>query len=347
MNNSRLLTSVNLLLMLILLPGYICNAQSLTNVKQWQFASQRPEIAPLNEIDDETLYNGRSTLKLAGKGENSTNGYWYTNVKVEPLRWYRFNTYYKAENIEEPYRSLLARIIWLNHDGELVNRPEYPTTHSEATANGWSVIEQIYQVPESATNARIELIYRWDEDGSVNFGGTSMTMVDNPVPRLVKLATIHHRPERSSGPDQNLKEFASYIEQAARQGADIVCLPEGITLVGTGSNYISVSEPVPGPTSDFLGEIARKHNIYIVAGILEKDEKTVYNTSIMMDRKGELAGKYRKVSLPREEIEGGVTPGTAFPVFETDFGKVGMMICWDVTFPEAARTLAFQGAEVI
>jgi predicted amidohydrolase len=68
---------------------------------------------------------------------------------------------------------------------------------------------------------------------------------------------------------------------------------------------------------------------------------------VLIDRKGEVAGKYHKVSLPREEIEGGVTPGDDLPVFDTDFGKIGMMICWDVTFPEAARTLAFQGAEVI
>jgi hypothetical protein len=91
----------------------------------------------------------------------------------------------------------------------LVNRPEYPSSQStDSTENGWSVIEQIYQVPESASNARIELIYRWDDDGRVNFGGTSLTMVDDPAPRLVKLATIHHRPERSSGAEQNLKEFA-------------------------------------------------------------------------------------------------------------------------------------------
>jgi len=336
-----------LLLMLALLSGQLCNAQSLTNVEEWHFSSQRPEIAPFNEIDNETKFNHKPTLVLKGNGEYSTNGHWHTNVKVESLKWYRFNTCYSAQNIEEPYRSVLARIIWLDQEGKLVNRPEYPSTQSKSTENGWSIIEQIYQVPASASNARIELIYRWDEDGRVNFGGASLTMVDNPAPRLVKLATIHHRPERSSGPEQNLKEFASYIEQAALQGADIVCLPEGITLVGTGNNYVSASEPVPGSTSDFLGEIARKHKIYIVAGILEKDEKTVYNTAIMMDRNGALAGKYRKVSLPREEIEGGVTPGRTFPVFETDFGKVGMMICWDVTFPEAARTLAFHGAEMI
>ena len=80
---------------------------------------------------------------------------------------------------------------------------------------------------------------------------------------------------------------------------------------------------------------------------MERDGDVVYNTAVLIDRKGNLAGKYRKVSLPREEIDGGITPGNSFPVFDTDFGKVGMMICWDVTFPDAAKTLAMNGADVI
>ncbi len=68
---------------------------------------------------------------------------------------------------------------------------------------------------------------------------------------------------------------------------------------------------------------------------------------VLLDRAGKLAGKYRKVYLPREEIEGGLTPGNDFPVFDTDFGKVGMMICWDVQYTDPARALALNGAELI
>ena len=136
-------------------------------------------------------------------------------------------------------------------------------------------------------------------------------------------------------------------KQAADQKADIVCLPEAITLVGTNLNYVSASEAVPGKSTEYLGNIARQYNLYIVAGLLEKDGNVVYNTAVLIDRKGNLAGKYRKISLPREEIDGGITPGDETPVFDTDFGRIGMMICWDVTFPETARALAKQGAEVI
>jgi predicted amidohydrolase len=124
-------------------------------------------------------------------------------------------------------------------------------------------------------------------------------------------------------------------------------LPEGIAVVGTGKSYVDVSEPIPGPSTAFLGQVAKRNQVYVVAGIYERDNDVVYNTAVLLDRNGELAGKYRKVCLPREEIQGGITPGNSFPTFQTDFGRVGMMICWDVTFPEVARGLRMNGAEVI
>ena len=166
-------------------------------------------------------------------------------------------------------------------------------------------------------------------------------------PRPVRLATIHHRPRNSSSSLENLQQFAEYIKIASEKKADIVCLPEAITLIGTGKTYVECSESVPGQTTDFLGKVARENNIYIVAGILEREGPVVYNTALLIDKDGNLAGKYRKVSVPREEYDGGVTPGSSIPVFETEFGRIGMMICWDSQFPEVARMLAWKGAEVI
>lgn len=207
-------------------------------------------------------------------------------------------------------------------------------------------MSQVYEVPKEATHAEVSLIYRWDADGEVNFMPASLGPISSMPKRTVRLAAVHHQPKNSTT-EKNLKVFGDLVAKAGSMSADIVCLPEGITLVGTGQTYIDVAESLPGPSSDHLGEIARKYQMYIVAGILEREEEVVYNTAILLDREGKLAGKYRKVALPREEIEGGVTPGNEFPVFETDFGKIGMMICWDVFFPEPARQLALQGAEVI
>lgn len=311
----------------------------------WQFSSQRPELEPKYYIDNETY--GIPALAIEGGGSEIVNGCWYTSVDVQSLQWYEFKAHYIAENIEEPGRCVLARILWFDSNGKQVGRAEYPPVLNEKILNNWSTIQQVYEVPETTTKARLELIYRWDPDGKVRFSDISLKTTDDPGQRIVKLATIHYRPKNSSGSMENLQQYAKFIESAASQDADIVCLPEGSTMVGTGLDYIAASEPVPGPSTDFLGNIARKHNMYIVAGMLEKDGTTVYNTAVLIDRKGNVSGKYHKVSLPREEIEGGVTPGDELPVFDTDFGKIGMMICWDVTFPEAARALAFKGAEVI
>ena len=73
----------------------------------------------------------------------------------------------------------------------------------------------------------------------------------------------------------------------------------------------------------------------------------MYNTAVLIDREGRLVGRYRKVYLPREEIEGGLTAGSDFPVFKTDFGMLALMICWDVQYTDVARELALQGAEII
>ena len=314
---------------------------------RWTFESQREEIAPKHWIDQNVRFREGPTLALSADGKEYANGNWTTFVNISPQISYQFKTHYVAENISEPNRSILAHIIWQDSDGKQVGRAEYPRTTREKSADGWNIIEQTYSSPEKATRAKIELVFRWDPDGTVYWGGTSFNKTDTLPQRPVKVASIHFKPSDSKSPMENLNKFASYLDKAGQQGADIVCLPEGITVVGLGKKYLDVAEPVPGPSTEFLGKIAKKHNMYIVAGIYEKEKEVVFNTSVLLDRQGELLGKYRKVCLPREEIEGGITPGISFPVFDTDFGRIGMIICWDVFFPEPARALSMQGAEII
>src|SRR5207253_8440054 len=111
--------------------------------------------------------------------------------------------------------------------------------------------------------------------------------------------------------------------------------------------YADAAEPIPGPSTDYFGQLAKKHDLYIVAGLLERDQHLVYNVAVLLAPDGSVAGKYRKVCLPRGEWMGGVQPGHEYPVFETRFGKVGMMVCYDGFFPEVARELTKNGAEVI
>src|ERR1051326_244605 len=317
------------------------------NPSEWNFESQRKEIAPKWYIDSNITYKGQATLAIEGAKKDYANGDWYHTMNVEPGEYFQFQSNFITSNVEEPNRNVLARIIWQVISGKPIGYPEYPVTFPDKTSDGWSCIKQLYRVPDGVRKAKIELIYRWDANGIVHFGGTSFQKSSALKPRIVRVATIHHRPQNTKSSQENLVQFAELISKAADQKADIVCLPEEVTLVGTNLNYISASEPVPGPTTTFLGSIARKYNLYIVAGLLEKTGDTVFNTAVLIDRKGNLTGKYRKVALPQEEIDGGITPGDSFPVFDTDFGRIGLMICWDVTFPEPARALAQKGAEII
>jgi predicted amidohydrolase len=341
------LSSGCFLILLFLSTACTDKKASETSHTTWHFDAQRPEIAPAHWVDREVLFEGKPTLAMAGEGKSYANGKWSLEAEVTPGSIYEFQTFFQPLSVGIPNRSILARIDWRGQDGKRISQPEYPATLREKTKSGWNIIRQRYKVPEDAIKARLELIYRWDSDGMVYFSEATLNEVQEIASRMVNLATIHYRPQNSGSSRENLEHFSRFITMAAENQADIVCLPEAITLVGTGKTYIEVSEPVPGPSTEFLGNLARQHRMYIVAGLLEKSGPVVYNTAVLIDREGKLAGRYRKVALPREEIEGGVTPGDSYPVFDTDFGRIGMMICWDLEFPEVARQLAIQGAEVI
>lgn len=315
------------------------SAISVFSSSSWKPYSQRDALMPLMKQNGEVL-------TAQGTGGKRVNGSWRKEWKLEGKDHYFFHAEYLSHNIQNEERSVLVEIDWKDEQNNRIATPDYPPT-IELKQDDWKIIEGIFPVPEDAAHATIDLILRWSASGEVQWRNIRFEPCNPPKPREVKLATVNFRPQSRSTPEKNLEMFAEYVHQAGKQNADIVCLGEGITVVSTDKEYTEVAEPIPGPTTNYLGGLAKEHGMYIVAGIYEQAGETVYNTSVLLGRDGELVGKYRKVCLPREEINGGITPGSEYPVFDLDFGKVGMMICWDVHFPEVARGLAKNGAEVI
>ena len=312
---------------------------------QWRFESPRAEIAAEHWGEGDAA--APSALGLAGQGDASVDGRWVKRVPVAGARYYVFEARYTAENVETPTRSVLASVLWFDARGKQVERAEFPLTRQAKSLDHGGVLTGTYQAPAAATAAQLELRLRWAPRGRVTFAPATLTETSPPAPRKVRIAAVNHRPRGTASPRENLDQFAKFVAEAAAQKADIVCLPEGVTVCGTKHSYVDVAEAVPGPSTEFLGGLAAKHRLYLVAGIYERDGPAVYNTSVLVGRDGKLVGKYRKVCLPREEIDGGITPGSDYPVFDTDFGRVGMMICWDVSYPEVARELSARGAEMI
>lgn len=146
-----------------------------------------------------------------------------------------------------------------------------------------------------------------------------------------------------------VNKVSSWSDKAADAGADIVLFPELILSAGYSleDKFYDLAEPVPGPTSAALGDKAREHNMYIVAGIAERDDTgTVYNTAVIVGRDGKYVGSYRKTHIftPTESF---FALGTELPVFNLDFGTVGIPICYDLEFPESARVLCLKGAQML
>lgn len=329
----------------------------------WETAAPRDEIKPVFGYDPTGGPTVTGTLIIAADREG-LDGCWKKSFAVEGGKHYRFVSKYRAEGVAYPRRSVLVEIHWRDAKGGKVplDKPaaagylvgatpmaetEFPATKG-TDANGWTEISGTYLAPPRATQAIVQLHLRWaPPKAEVHWSGVSFNAVEAPKPRTVRLATVHFRPQGGKTMDDNRRMFEPLIAEAAKQKADLVVLGETLTFPGIGKKYHECAEPVPGPSTEYFGELAKKHNLYIVPGLLERDGHLVYNVAVLIGPDGKMIGKYRKVCLPRGEVEGGIAPGSDYPVFETRFGKVGMMVCYDGFFPEVARELTNRGAEVI
>ena len=237
---------------------------------------------------------------------------------------------------------MVARLDWLDAQGARAGEPDYAY---ETRAEGeWTRVTLGVPAPPNAAGVRIELSLGWAPQGTVWWDDITFGEAPPNLPRWVRVGTVSLHPRNN--PD-NLGAYLRELDRIGPEKPDIVCLGEEILMEGASKPYVSVAEEIPGPSTRRLGEKARKYGMYVVAGLTERAGNAVYNTAVLIDRQGNVAGKYRKIYLPREEVEGGLTPGDSYPVFDTDFGRIGMMICWDSEYVDPARALALQGAEIL
>ncbi|MEX2287585.1 MAG: carbon-nitrogen hydrolase family protein [Planctomycetaceae bacterium] len=328
----------------------------------WQAASPRDEIRPEFSRVAENGGGNSARLVIQCDDRPGLDGSWTRKFPVHGGRFYQFRAYRRVEHVANPQRSCPVRLVWLDDDGQrvpddrrVVSRyndgapPMAETEHPSdkpVDASGWTEVSQIYQAPLKATQAYVELHLMWAPGGRAEWRDVSLKETEAPASRKVRLATIHFRPGGKT-PDANCRAFAPLIKEAADKGADLVVLPETLTFYGSDKTPVEVAEPIPGPSTDYFASLAQKHNLYLVVGLYERADHLVYNVAVLIGPDGKVAGKYRKVTLPDGEADVGIAPGNEYPVFQTRFGSVGMMVCYDGFFPEVARELSNRGAEVI
>ena len=318
------------------------------NAEGWTAWSDRPETAPRTFVEPVISRGEGGSLGVSGNGNIGAYGGWQRQIPgIQPGAWYRFVAYYRTSGVTSENWQVLPRLDWLAANGKRAGSEEHVDYAVRAIREGaWTKAILETEAPPGAETAVLQLFLAHAPVGIVWWDDVVFEQMPARGPRKVTIATVNLMPQKTGTAAESVRQFLEAAERLVPARTDLILFPEGITVVGTGKSYAEVSEPVPGPTTARLAELARKENAYVAAGLYEREGMSVYNTAVLLDREGKLIGRYRKVHLPRSEMEQ-LTPGNEYPVFHTDFGTVGLMICYDVFFAEPARGLALQGAEIV
>ena len=308
----------------------------------WQFWSPRPDLRPRADVANDAE---GAVLRLTASDSSSFGKWLSTSIPVTAGHFYQLHVLYKPQGIFNERGSVGVMLTWKTADGKPVQR-DYVERIS-AAENGWQSAARTLPAPETATSVTVELWLRWTARGSVEFRSPSLIETSEPAPRNVRVVTTRIPVRWGTTVHDNLQSMTEVLDRAGREKPDVVLLTETFPEGGVKGTVYDLSEPIPGPVTELAARKAREYHTYIISGMLEREGGKAYDTAVLVDRQGRIAGKYRKVHLPLAEVEGGETPGSEYPVFDTDFGRIGILICWDLFFPETVRILRLEGANIV
>jgi predicted amidohydrolase len=284
-------------------------------------------------------------LMDGGRDPFAVGGVWQELRGIRGGQSYAVDVLCRATNIRSPYRSVIVRMNWFEA-GKLLPEETMMLVRGTLIGDGKLQFRDVLTAPAGSDAGRLSLELKWPQGGTVCWEDVSFRATAPPSPRKVKIGTVYLRPSKST-PERNMDLFCQQIDAAGKLGLDIVCLPEKFTQIGTSRDDAQIAHPIPGPETDRLGAAAKRNHLWVVASLSEIDGGRLYNTGVLIDRNGELKGTYRKVHLPLLEWKSGVAPGQDYPVFETDFGRVAIQVCYDWFFPEIASIWGLKGAEIV
>ena len=324
---------------LVVNPGFEASSTAPTN---WIIKGPISSMQPVTSIDNKIRFGGLYGLKMESSNPNC-HGRAVQTVPVTGGQTYLFSAMFRPEGIKSIDKSVMIRVRWLKGKEQVGYNFIYD---SSSKANGWFLASDKVKAIEGATSAEISLEFRWST-GTVWWDEISLEACSPEPARNVKVGTIYFRPP---GPtvEKNISMMSDMLDQAGKAGCGIVCLPEGWPTCDTGLEMTKVeANTLGGSASVMLSKKAKQYGMYIVSGLYSWTGDTLKNVAVLYDRQGKIQGIYEKIQLPDSETEEGAVPGKTFPVFTTDFGKIGILICWDSFFPEISRILALNGAEIL
>ncbi|MBP5640183.1 MAG: carbon-nitrogen hydrolase family protein [Victivallales bacterium] len=214
--------------------------------------------------------------------------------------------------------------------------------------NGHLVLDGQWEREEHFHGFHLRCFFKWTV-GACHFSRPVLTWGGSLPKRMARIVTTRmwYVPgEDMAARKERMKRLLDKIGNEV-SSPDIILFTEEAPSIGMGIPNSTAWETIPGPTTEWLADYARQLNTHIACGILQNEGGQYRNACVILDRKGSIAGIYHKVHLTTCESRNGVVPGETFPVFDLDFDKVSIAICWDNWFCESARSLRLNGAEIM
>ena len=300
------------------------------NENNWTIDIAEPQYSSVSLNNDTAYFEKNSFAKAIIRHTE----------KAESGKTYKFSVNLKYEDIQSviyPY----AVVGFQKKTGEFIER-----TFANNTDFKGNTKELVFTVPEETENLVIDLGLKGS--GKVEWQIPTVEECAKPEAKKAVLASVYvptcHTLEEA------FEKIIYAVDKAGEKKPDLIALSEVIYDFGAGLPIPETSENIKegGTFLNAMKEKAKEYSCYIVANLHEKDDDNhYYNTSVLIGRNGEIVGKYSKTHNSMSEFEKGVTPGNEYPVFDTDIGKIGMLICWDAYFPEPARIITQNGADLI
>lgn len=312
-------------------------------VEEW---SSRPPLAPQCQVNRAVRRKARASLQVIGNGSAGCYGGWEVKLAhITPRQTYLARAYCRSEGVADLVDSAPLLLFWRDVEGRQV---DYDYLLPGKCENGWVEYSAQIVAPSSASSAAFQCGIRWTRSGTLWWTDFSLCKAAPLPQRRVRACCATARPIASSSVGQNVEHFQRLLDEAAAEDPDLVCLPECVTSWGVlGQTGIDCARPIPGPETEAFGAKAKEHGFVLGLSMNEQAGNLVYNTAVLFGRDGQIIGKYRKVHLAIREGWDGTSPGSEWPVFDTECGRVGMTICKDSSIPESARCLAARGMQVL
>jgi predicted amidohydrolase len=289
----------------------------------WSLTTFKPDISPKFELkkDDKGFY-----LSITGSNDSLAVAYVSTKIQLAPGT-YDYKAFFSISEDVNPQRNLLFQCKASSHDGIL---KFYKQADGMVEGRGIIVVKG-----DNPRNAELRIYYRLNVGGEVKLRNLLLTPAEPVKPRWVRFACTQK--------NMNIDQMIAIAEQAAADSADLLLYPEHVAQK---SGDASMGDSL----LHLLSDIALRRRMYVAASVLvvDKTDGRKYNRGVLYDRTGTLIGVYDKIHPYSPEInEKDVTPGSKTDVFDTEFGKVGMIICYDSWFTDITELLSLKGAEVI